>query len=81
MQSEKPEELMEGGPESDNEDQGREADSNRDSSGNSRDSEDGAEEKGCGEDVEYEFTRWEERVLEVSLNAPVYNSDSHCWVS
>ena len=60
LQSEKPEELMEGGPDDGNEAKGREADKDKD-----RQQQDGAKEEGCGEEKEYEFTSWEERVLEV----------------
>ena len=60
LQAEKPEDVMDGGPESDQEGEGEEANSDKD-----RDESKGAKEEGCGEEREYEFTSWEERVLQV----------------
>lgn len=56
---------MEGGPEDENEGEGEQDEANSKEKGKGNDSKKGAEEKGCGEEKEYEFTRWEERVLEV----------------
>ena len=64
MQSDDPEEAAEGGPDAK---EGEQPDNGSSPSRGSKDQEDeseGEQEKGVGKQ-EYEFTRWEERVLEV----------------
>lgn len=51
---------MDGGPEDEQEGKGEEANPYKD-----REESKGAKEEGCGEEKEYEFTSWEERVLQV----------------
>ena len=62
LQAKNPEDMMEGGPQAESDEEG---DEQTDGKG-----EEGTEEEGCGKEVEYEFTRWEERVLEVGCLPP-----------
>jgi len=59
IQAKKPEEVVEGGGDQEEDEGGEEQGEDK--------GEEGADEEGCGKEVEYEFTRWEERVLEVPL--------------
>lgn len=57
----KPGDLIEGGPDEDGEGEaGEQADGEK---------EEGADQEGSGKKLEYEFTRWEERVLEVVMDS------------
>lgn len=77
VQAEKPEDIVEGGPPSESEDEA-------DVSQNGSQSKEGAQERGCGEEKEYEFTCWEERVLQVQHQlcswASAVDSALHLWI-